>query len=1057
MTSPCPTTRATAARLLLLGLGLLIAGISSANTLPKRNGNATAKWLEGYGQLEDAIAAEKAGNLTDALEFFQGARVVFDEVQLKFPKWNPSMLQFRIAFCDSKIAALGLQVSTSQNPKLPPEETVRVLLSKLKHAANTARAMQKELIRVNKALDLARAESARSSEEIERARQLATRYQTLRTRNQELSAKVDSLTGEVKKAESRYHFDDLRLKLRQEQEHYKLKREELTKYKAELDLQVEEFRAQNKRLSLEVQQLQSAAKKPSHDPVHAQMLGELKDALDRERAANARLAEANRISEQRVAALQHNVTLLQDVINKNRERMAKITQPTIVQTSPANAEELRVERERAERFSAQVQALQSTIRERDRAEASVTQRIDFLEDQLSAMQNSRNEAISLRRERAALDREMEKLNERVEIAESARAQFSAVIEQKEDRIAKLEQQIVQVEHDPRARKEAIENKTAELRARVQKLLADHGKLSPTQRQARAPHVQAELHELSAEIRKLGEAKEAISGAALQVSPGDVTQIARVRADLTTAQQEISRYVALLAHRDEQLKASETRANSAAAQVEDLTVRLANRPQESALSKQLAQAEDALATISSELERFEATGKASKARENDNIARIQDLAERLAAEETLRLQAQALLAQTNASQPSTLISDSPRIRELESLLESKNRELDTLQAANHDLRETIDGLQLKFDTHVAELREEKHGIIDVREGHVRLAEENAALKEKYEAQIALTRAISAKLKDVGGDPMPDPNADPIDLPGYQKLLQKQKADLNATQSELSEHQVALISRDTELKRLRDEIAQLRNSLSKSRDSKHFGETLLKKQIAKLLTENDAAEAELKELREQVAAGAQPADSAAPPEVTVAEIDHDAKVQELLHYGSVAEEQEKDEAAKWHYQRVLEVEPENLAALQRLGHLLTDFGDFENAERYLMRAYYQDPDAQETLLPLGYALALQQKADLAVSMLSRAVALFPDNPHTHRALGIACRQVGWLQPATVQFTRAFALDSKDSDTAFNLAVLYATAEEPRLDKAKKWYQTARDLGAESDPGLERLFQR
>jgi hypothetical protein len=28
---------------------------------------------------------------------------------------------------------------------------------------------------------------------------------------------------------------------------------------------------------------------------------------------------------------------------------------------------------------------------------------------------------------------------------------------------------------------------------------------------------------------------------------------------------------------------------------------------------------------------------------------------------------------------------------------------------------------------------------------------------------------------------------------------------------------------------------------------------------------------------------------------------------------------------------------------------------------------------------------------------------------------------------------------------------------LDMAKKWYQAARKLGAESDPGLERLFER
>jgi predicted nucleic acid-binding Zn-ribbon protein len=1028
--------------------------------LPKRNGKATAKWLEGYGQLEDAIAAEKAGNLSDALEFFQNARVVFDEVQLQFPKWNPSMLQFRIAFCDSKIAALGNQVNASEKPQLPPEEAVRILLSKLKHAADTARAMQKELIRVNKALDLARAESARSSEELERARQLATRYQTLRTRNQELSIKVDELTAELKGAESRYHFDDLRLKLRKEQEHYKLKREELVKYKAELDLTVEEYRAQNKRMSLELQQLRSEADKPCEDPAQAALLGELKDALDKERAANAGMAEANRLAEQRVTALQHNVTLLQDVINKNRERLAKVTAPTVVETSSANAEELQFERQRADKLAAQLRKLQAEAREGERDQSAVQQRIDFLEDQLSALQASRNEVINLRRERAGIDRELEQLRERVGLAESARENFAVLIKKREDRIAQLEQQLVEVEQDPLARKQAFEARIVQLRAKVKQLLATHQSLSITERQARGPQLNADLVALTTELKQLSEAKDAITGAALQLSPGDVSQIARVRADLATAEQEVTRLKSLLAHAQEQLKAAEARANSATAQVEDLSVQLANRPAESALANELATAEETLASLTSELESVTARQKAADARATDNVSRIQELAERLAEEERIRLQAQALLAEANASQATSLTADSPRVHELESLLAAKEAELDTLQAANQKLRDTIDGLQLKFDTHVAELREEKTDIIDVREEHQRLSAQNAELKEKYEAQIALTRAISARLKEAGisatPSAAPDPDADPLALTGYQKLLQKQKQDLNATQSELSEHQVALINRDTELKHLRDEISELRNSLSKTRDSKHFGETLLKKQIAKLLTENDAHQARIKELEADVNFANSADLPPEQPEVSVAEIDQDAKVQELLHYGSMAEQQDKDEAAKWHYQRVLEIDPENLVALQRMGHLLTDFGDFENAERYLMRAFYQDPDAQETLLPLGYALALQQKADLAVSMLSRAVALFPDNPHSHRSLGIACRQIGWLQPATVQFTRAFKLDASDSDTAFNLAVLYATAEEPRLDKARKWYQTARELGAESDPGLERLVK-
>jgi Flp pilus assembly protein TadD len=94
-------------------------------------------------------------------------------------------------------------------------------------------------------------------------------------------------------------------------------------------------------------------------------------------------------------------------------------------------------------------------------------------------------------------------------------------------------------------------------------------------------------------------------------------------------------------------------------------------------------------------------------------------------------------------------------------------------------------------------------------------------------------------------------------------------------------------------------------------------------------------------------------------------------------------------------------------------------------------------------------------LAVSMLSRAVALEPDNPHAHRCLGIACSTLGWFEAAEVQFRRTDKLNPKDGENAFNMAVLLATREPPRLAEGKTWYVRARKLGAASDPGLDRVF--
>ncbi len=154
-------------------------------------------------------------------------------------------------------------------------------------------------------------------------------------------------------------------------------------------------------------------------------------------------------------------------------------------------------------------------------------------------------------------------------------------------------------------------------------------------------------------------------------------------------------------------------------------------------------------------------------------------------------------------------------------------------------------------------------------------------------------------------------------------------------------------------------------------------------------------------------------------------------------------------------MLAADPANLRALERLGNIHADTGDYVKAETYLMRGFYENPDNKDILLPLGFILVRNEKGDLAISMLSRAVALYPDNPDFHRYLGVACRQLGWVDAAEAQLKRSYQLDDKNPDTPFNLAILFATLEPPSMEQARKWYAIAKQLGAEIDPGLERLF--
>ena len=182
-----------------------------------------------------------------------------------------------------------------------------------------------------------------------------------------------------------------------------------------------------------------------------------------------------------------------------------------------------------------------------------------------------------------------------------------------------------------------------------------------------------------------------------------------------------------------------------------------------------------------------------------------------------------------------------------------------------------------------------------------------------------------------------------------------------------------------------------------------------------------------------------------------------MQTFLHLASNAQVQENLEAAKYYYQQVLELDPDQVDALVRLGNILVEDGDPASAERYLSRAFYANPDDRDVLLPLGFLLVSRGKAHLAVSMLSRAAALYPDDPDMARMLGIACRSMGWHQAAEVQFLRAWELDPSGSDAPYNLAILYATRDQPRYKDARKWYEIAIKNGGAQDPQLERFLNQ
>jgi Flp pilus assembly protein TadD len=173
-------------------------------------------------------------------------------------------------------------------------------------------------------------------------------------------------------------------------------------------------------------------------------------------------------------------------------------------------------------------------------------------------------------------------------------------------------------------------------------------------------------------------------------------------------------------------------------------------------------------------------------------------------------------------------------------------------------------------------------------------------------------------------------------------------------------------------------------------------------------------------------------------------------------ATARQEKKDDDALWHLRKVLEMDPGNVQATSHIGMILADRGDDAEAERMLVQATRLDPENADVLLRLGYVQLRQTKVFDALGSLVQGAKLAPEKAEFRHFAGIACRSLGWPVASEMQLKEAFKLDSKNAETAFNLAVLLATLDEPRIDEAREWYKKALELGAKPDGGLDKFFR-
>jgi uncharacterized protein (TIGR02466 family) len=151
-----------------------------------------------------------------------------------------------------------------------------------------------------------------------------------------------------------------------------------------------------------------------------------------------------------------------------------------------------------------------------------------------------------------------------------------------------------------------------------------------------------------------------------------------------------------------------------------------------------------------------------------------------------------------------------------------------------------------------------------------------------------------------------------------------------------------------------------------------------------------------------------------------------------------------AAKRLYRKVLKLQPQHLKALRLSALLAHEFGDIDEAERFLNSAVRHSPaDDPGALEDLGLLYMQSGRQEKAETLLRQAVEIKPDSATALSRLGSTLLTCGRGSEAVEVFRRAQKLEASDLQIAYGLA--HALLESKAFDEAV----TASDKALELSP--------
>ena len=890
--------------------------------------NARSEWMGGFAKLEAADQASKA-NAPAALGMYKEALEVFESVRRKYPQWNPSLLNYRINYCQQKIEEIGRKLESQVNTLNSDEllELTRSQGKKLKELEAQKNELDVRVKFLSDALLRAREEAAKSSSLENTATALATARANLERKVSELEVRI----RDYEKKNAQLLSDNSEtVKLRKELDKTKQRAERAEESLREVNALVQDNNRETEKLRKTVELLT----KYKND-----IDGVLKAAKELADARGNELADAKRtikVYEERVAAKER-------LVGTRDEELARIKKQLSLQQT---------ENEELKRLRKSDSAVMDEFRKGKASAVAVESDNKKLKSELDRLTDRQNTLTADLKER---DAELGKLRKELE-----KERANSVI--KDEKNAELVGEVSKL----RNKNYLAENENLKLSLELKetKILQDkansdiksaNGRLKKAEEQAKAMAETQDRLNTQIELSKKQEKQLAAQS----------KEIAKINRDNREIQAKLDESLRLSAKLQERASMLEKRLDIFKGSSNDIQKKILVYEQElNALRERCSKLQDTLAQVNKD--------NASK----DN-----------ALKDTSDNQSEAN-GETN-EQGNSIAKIKKRIADQQEELDELKRDSDAAAEASTKNKELEKQLLFVMN----ELGVKNKSIEHIE----KLAEEREAF---YKQQL---RERDEMLKA-------SPNKTWIDKI---KLLNEK---LEAESKRRMALEATLVDLEAKLEDYTDaESSKAKNSTDEKTES---GSTA-------------AQEADFRISRER---------------------ERKKMVANYLKQGSDSELQNKPEAAMFNYQKALELDSDNVIALQRLGIIAARQGNDRDTVKYLKQAFRFDTDNIDTLLALGFAQARLGEASWAVAYLGRAVALSPDNAYAAKIYGSALFNLGWTQAAESQLKNAYKLDPQSPEAPYNLAVLYATAEKPDFKEAAKWYKIAIANGAQRDPGLD-----